>query len=313
MWTSLRAIICRLTFMLARRRLDEETRLEVNAHLVSLTEHYQSQGMSRDEAYVAARRRFGNPAVLRQDIHEMNSIASVEHTVQDLRHALRQLGRSPAFSTIVVTLALGIGSTTAVFSVVEAVLLRPLPYPNADRLVRVVERSADQVNDIGYQQSLATIWTRDLPVLRAQASTLSHVGVYSNAMATVLVDSGNSLRLDGTRLSPAVFEMLGVRPALGRIFLPIEEAPGSAPVIVLSYSMWQQYFGGKDDVLGRAVTVDGNPSTIVGVMPQSFQFPDVQTRFWLPYTLGPRPARIAPIARLAEGACPLFGTRSRGS
>ena len=110
----------------------------------------------------------------------MNGIAWIEHTVQDLRHALRQLARSPAFAGIVVvTLALGIGSTTAIFSVVEAVLLRPLPYPEADRLVRIIERPAEQANEIGYQQSLAAIWTRDLPVLRAQAPTLSHVGVYA--------------------------------------------------------------------------------------------------------------------------------------
>ena len=143
---------------------------------------------------------------------------------------------------------------------------------------------------IGYQQSLAAIWTRDLPVLRAQAPTLSHVGVYSAVTATVIVDPDNPLRLEGTRLSPAVFEMLGARPALGRIFLPTEEAPSTEPVVVLSYSMWQQYFGGQADVLGRSLAVDGKPFTIVGVMPQAFQFPDAQTLFWLPYTLDARMA-----------------------
>ena len=151
----------------------------------------------------------------------MNSIAWIEHTVQDLRHALRQLARSPAFAGIViVTLALGIGSTTAIFSVVEAVLLRPLPYPEADRLVRIIERPAEQANEIGYQQSLAAVWTRDLPVLRAQAPTLSHVGVYSSCHGHGDHRSGQSAASRGNRLSPAVFEMLGARPALGRIFLP---------------------------------------------------------------------------------------------
>ena len=96
MWTRLRAILSRLTFMLARRRLDEDLRLEIDAHLESLTERFRQHGMSPDEAYIAARRQFGNPAVLRQDLREKNSVAWIEHTVQDVRHALRQLARSPA-------------------------------------------------------------------------------------------------------------------------------------------------------------------------------------------------------------------------
>jgi putative ABC transport system permease protein len=303
MWTRLRAIVSRLTFMLARRRLDEDMRLEIDAHLDSLTELYRRQGMSPDDAYVAARRQFGNVTLLRQDIREMNSIGWIEHTIQDLRHALRQLAGSPAFAgLVIVTLALGIGSTTAIFSVVEAVLLRPLPYPEADRVVRIIERPADQVNEIGYQQSLAGIWTRDLPALRAQVPTLSHVGVYSTVQATVTIDPGTPLRLEGSRMSPSVFEMLAVRPALGRIFLPAEEAPSAEPVVVISYSMWQQYFGGQTDVLGRRIDVGGTAATIVGVTPQTFLFPDAHSLYWLPYTLGGRMQRLAPIARLADNA-----------
>jgi putative ABC transport system permease protein len=302
MRTRLRDIISRLRFTLARRRLDDDTRLEIDAHIESLTERYQRQGMSLSDARSAARRQFGNAAVLRQEVHEMNTIALIEGTMQDLRHAVRQLGRSPAFSGIVViTLALGIGSTTAIFSVAEAVLLRPLPYPGADQLVRFIERSAEQTNQIGYQQSLATIWTRDLPVLRAQTPTLSHIGVYSVATSAVTIDPDNPLRLDGTRLSPAVFEMLGARPALGRTFLSSEEAPSTEPVIVLSYALWQRYFAGRADVLGQTLNVDERPFTVVGVMPHSFQFPDAQTMFWLPYHLDARMSRVAPIARLADG------------
>lgn len=301
MWTRLRAIASRLAFMLERRRLDEDMRLEIDAHLDSLTDHYRRQGMSPDEAYIAAHRQFGNTALLRQDIREMNSIGWIEHTVQDLRHALRQLARSPAFAgLVVITLALGIGSTTAIFSVVEAVLLRPLPYPESHRLVRFIERTAEQTNEIGYQQSVASIWSRDLPVLRARTPTLSHVGVYAGVTATVLIDSGNPLRLEGSRLSPSVFDMLGVRPALGRIFLAADEATSAEPSVVLSYSMWQQYFGGQSDVLGRSIGVDGKVHTVVGVTPKAFQFPDGQTLFWLPFTLDARMVRVAPIARLAD-------------
>lgn len=302
MWTRLRAILSRLTFVVARRRLDEDLRLEIDAHLESLSELYRRQGMSPDEAYLAARRQFGNVVLLRQDIRQLNSIGWIEHTVQDLRHALRQLARSPAFAgLVVVTLALGIGSTTAIFSVVEAVLLRPLPYPDAGRVVRIIERTPEQANEIGYQQSLAGIWTRDLPALREQVPMLSHVGVYSAVLATVTIDPGNPLRLEGSRVSPSVFEMLGVRPTLGRIFLPAEESPSSEPVVVISHSMWQQYLGGRADVLGRSIDMGGTAATIVGVTPQTFQFPDAHSLYWLPFTLDGRMQRLPPIARLADG------------
>ncbi|MGH9221670.1 MAG: permease prefix domain 1-containing protein, partial [Vicinamibacterales bacterium] len=125
MWTRLGAAVSRVTFMLARRRLNEDMRQEIDAHLESLTDCYRRQGMSPDEAYLAARRQFGNVVTLRQEINEMNSFVWIEQAIQDVRHALRQLTRSPAFTGVtMVTLALGIGSTTAIFSVVEAVLLR---------------------------------------------------------------------------------------------------------------------------------------------------------------------------------------------
>lgn len=303
MWTRLRDLASWLTFVLTRRRLDEDTRLEIDAHLDSLSEHYRRQGLSPDEASMAARRQFGNASLLRQDIHAMNSITWIDHTVQDLRYACRQLARGPVFTAVVVlTLGLGIGSTTAMFSVVEAVLLRPLAYPEADRVVRIIERRADQVNEIGYQQSLATVWARDLPVVRAQAPTLSHVGAYAGVTANVVTGPDDSARLEGARVSPAVFDMLGARPARGRAFLVTEEAPSSEPVVVISHAMWQRHLGGQADVLGRSLAVDGKPFTIVGVMPAGFQFPDAQALFWLPLTLDGRTMlRVAPIARVADG------------
>jgi predicted permease len=258
--------------------------------------------MSSAEASLAARRQFGSPALVRQDVREMNSIVWIDHTVQDVRYALRQLLRQPVFAGIViVTLALGIGSTTAIFSVVEAVLLRPLPYRDADRIVRIFEQSAERTHDTGYQQSLAAVWTRDVPVVRAQAPTLSHVGVFSELTATVTPEAGDSMRLGGVRVSPAVFDILGARPALGRAFLASEEAPSQELVVVISHSLWQRIFGGRSDVLGRSLTVDAEPFTVVGVMGEAFQFPDGQAQLWLPYTLGGRVSRTAPIARLADG------------
>ena len=302
MWTRLRALASRARFMIERRRLDDDLRQEIDGHLESLAERYRCQGMSADEAYLAARRQFGNPVILRQELREMNSVVWIEHAIQDVRHAFRQLRRTPAFAAIVVmTLAVGIGSTTAIFSVIEAVLLRPLPYPESHRLVRIIEELPEHANQIGYQQSLAGIWTRDLPTLRAQASTLSRVGVYSPIQATVTIDSDSSLRLEGNRVSPSILDMLGVRPALGRIFRSEEETLSAAPVVVISDAMWRQYLGGRADVLGHEIVIDGTAATIVGVTPPAFQFPDAGSMFWLPYPLGGRMQRLAPLAQLADG------------
>jgi putative ABC transport system permease protein len=302
MWTRLRALTSRVGFLIARRRFDDDLRAEIDAHLESLVAHYRAQGMTKNAAHTAAHRQFGNTALLRRDIHEMNGIPWVEQAAQDVRYAARQLARQPAFTGIVIaTLALGIGSTTAIFSVVEAVLLRPLPYPDADRIVRIIERTGAQANAIGYESALATVWNTDVPLLRAQATSVSHVGVATGLTATVTIDEASPVRLEGARVSPAMFEMLGARAALGRLFLPSEEEPSSNAVVVISHALWQQHFGGRADVLGHRFVVDRAPFTIVGVMEREFQFPDTTTRFWVPFTLGTRVGRVAPVLRLVDG------------
>ena len=141
MWTRLRASVSRLRFAWTRRRLDADSRREMDAHLELLTDRYISQGMSAGEAYTAARRQFGNPSVMRQDMLDMNSIGWLEQAARDLRYACRQLGRSPGFAAVVVTtLGVGIGGTTAVFSVVQAVLVTPLPYEQPGQLVRFFQQ-----------------------------------------------------------------------------------------------------------------------------------------------------------------------------
>ena len=305
MWTRLRAIVAQLTFMLARRRLDEDMRLEIDTHLESLTEHYRRQGMSPDEAYIAARRQFGNPALLRQDIHEMNSIAWIEHTVQDLRYALRQLVRSPAFTGIViVTLALGIGANTAIFSVVNALLLTPLPYKNPDRLVRLVEDVPAEESPSGQAVRASGIHQREFVDWREQSRTLSHMAIYS-PVAMTLSGQGEAVRLTGRRVSPALFAMLGVPPLIGQFFDENDATPGAEPRIVLSYRAWERYFGGDRSILTTPLSLDGRSYSVTAIARPGFDFPDPQTEFWVPLVPTEIPtagvARVAMIARLADG------------
>ena len=221
---------------------------------------------------------------------------------QDLRYGARALRRAPTFTVVaVLTLALGIGASTAVFSVVNAVLLRPLPYPESDRLVRVIEHLPIGAESLGYPQRLATIRTTDMPTFRSQVTTLSHVGTYE-AASMILVGRGDPLRVDVTRLSPAVVAMLGVPASLGRTFDEAEERAGSDAVVVLGHAIWQRYFGSSPHILGESLTLDGRTYSVIGVMPEGFRFPDPETQLWIPYTLSGVSARVAPIARIADGA-----------
>jgi putative ABC transport system permease protein len=219
---------------------------------------------------------------------------------RDLAYAVRTLSRTPAFSGVAVaTLALGIGATTAIFSVVNAVILRPLPYPDSSRLVRIVETGTGRDGLPG--DRLVGVALSDLPALREQSKTLSHVGVYAGSTMT-LARRGDAVRVEVTRVSPSLFAMIQARPRLGRSFEPRDEAPGSDQVAILSHSLWLREFGGASDVIGQGLTLDGRSYSIVGVMPGSFEFPDRQTQLWTPYVLGgfALRARIPPIARLAD-------------
>lgn len=205
----------------------------------------------------------------------------------DLTYALRQLARAPGFAlAAMVTLGLGVGVTTAVFTVASAVLVRPLPFPNADRLVRIVdEPSTDGTGS--YRRAPSTVEPEEFAELRARAEVLAQVGTYVGASAT-LTGRGEATALTVTRMSAAFFPMLGERPMLGRGFEEGEEAGALPTVVVLSHGAWQRWFGGSVSVLGQSIQLDGRPVTIVGVMPASFAFPDAHTDAWQPF----RPTRV---------------------
>ncbi len=193
--------------------------------------------------------------------------------MHDLRYALRQLSKSPGFTTVaMLTLALGIGANTAIFSVVNAVLLRPLPYPESERLVWLSERGLNfPVMSISYPNF--TDW-------RGQQRVFEHLGVY-NWGSYNLTGNGQPLRLNGARISADAFAALRVRPALGRTFTNEEDKPGAESLVLLSHGLWQSRFGGKPSVLNQTITLDGRPFTVIGVMPPAFAFPG-RVDIWVP-------------------------------
>lgn len=180
----------------------------------------------------------------------------------DLKIAARLLGRSPAFAFVsVLTLGLAIGATTAIFSVIEPVLLRPLPYPNADKVVLVWERDSD-----GSRDNVGFPTFRDL---LTQSRTLERAAAIGDWQPT-LSDQGDPERLQGDRVSWTYFRTLGVQPALGRDFLESEDLPGNNQVVILSYGLWQRRYGGSPSIIGKSISVNDGPMTVVGVMPASF-------------------------------------------
>jgi putative ABC transport system permease protein len=183
---------------------------------------------------------------------------------QDLRYGLRMLTRSPGFTAIaILTLALGIGANTAIFTVVNSVLLRPLPYPEPGRLVLLTEHwERFPILSVSYQNYCD--W-------RDQSHSFELVGAARNANLT-LTGAGEPDRLQGQMASASLFPLLGVKPPLGRTIEPADDRPNSAPVVMLSYGLWQRRFGGTADVLGRSITLDNNPYTVIGVLPPGFEF-----------------------------------------
>ena len=206
----------------------------------------------------------------------------VDNFLHDLKLAFRGLAKSPAFTAVVVlTLGLGIGANTTIFSVVNGVLLQPLPYYEPERIVQVAEIDPTMEGDRGSMasQQLFLAW-------RESGATLSDIAMYSNQSAT-LTGLEEPLRLTGVAASPALFRLLGVDAANGRTFTEDEETPGNDNVIVLSNRAWQRYFGGDPAAIGRQLQLDDRSRTVVGVMPAGFDFPEPGTEYWVPMIIQP--------------------------
>src|SRR5262245_3687931 len=192
---------------------------------------------------------------------------------QDLVYAIRQFDRAPGFAAVaILTLGLAIGATTAIFSIVDSILLRPLPYQDSDRLVRLVENVPAEESFSGAPQRTTSMSPTMFTEWRDRATTFSAMSM-ERAMSVTMAGS-EPVRLSGLEASPALFSILGARPIVGRAFQPVDETPGSDNVVVLSYTAWQRFFGADPQVIGKALTLDARTYSVVGVMPKGFSYPN---------------------------------------
>jgi predicted permease len=267
-----------LRFILARRRVDEETRHEIEAHLELLVERYVRSGMSPDESRIAAQRQFGSALLVREEVHHMNSIGWVERLAQDLRFTVRTLRRTPGFSTAAVaTLALGIGATTAVFSVINGVLIRPLPYPQPDALVTVLHYAEFQGQTSNNVRLSSTMYL----AYREHSQAFQDFGVWHTGAATV-TGIGDPEEVRTLVVTHGTLRAVGVQPALGRWFSAGDDSPGTTETVILTHGYWQRRFGEDRGVIGQVITIDSRAREVIGVMPRAFHFLNADPEVILP-------------------------------
>ena len=275
----------RLLGVFQAKKRDAEMSEEMRLHLEGLIERNIANGMSREEARFAALRLFGGVAQLEERCRDERRSLGLDALLRDVRFAIRQLHKNPAFTAVVVlTLALGIGANTAIFSFFSGIILRPLPFSEPDRLA-IVQQSALKFGDISYSPAEAT-------QLQAQTTTLEGVASYSAEVAT-LTGRGAPESLFCSVVSGNLFSVLGSKPRMGRTFLPEEARAGARRVAVVSNRFWRFTLGERNNALGETITLNGVPFTIIGVMGPEFEFPR-----WIDAWLNP--AGSAPEFRVGQ-------------
>jgi predicted permease len=277
--TSLRRLLLRLWYLLRSGAAERDLEREMTSHLALLAESFEQRGMSADDARAAARRRLGHPDRVKESHREARSLIWLEDVGRDLQYAKRTLLKTPAFTlAAVLTLGVAVGGTTAVFSLLDAVLLRPLPFPAADRLVLLYEENAQAgfARDAVRPRTYAA-WTAGNEVLESVAAVTGY--------STVLTWRGQPERLTARRVTASFFPVLQSQPVLGRVFTPDEDRPGGERVVIISHGFWQGRFGGDPDVIGKQLILDSVPHAIVGVMGARFQFLESYVSAWVPARL----------------------------
>jgi predicted permease len=274
------SLVHRVLNLFYRSKVDRDIEAELKSHIEMRIQDNVAFGMSPDGARRDALLRFGNPTVKKEQVTAVDAALTLESIGMDLRYAFRRLAKSPGFAvTAILTFALGIGATTAIFSAAYAVLLRSLPFQHADRIIGIYETHPQivggaEVNFLDYQD-----WRR-------QQTSFEQVAAYSvispDTMSLVLRDHGEQVHT--VLASSNLFSLLGVAPLMGRTFVDHDDTPNANHVVVLSAEAWQRYFGGDRGILGRTIDLNGASYTVIGVLPPGGAYPTAG-EFWIPLSL----------------------------
>ena len=304
-----------ISMLFRRSRVELEMDEELCTHIANRAEDLMRSGLPRTEAERRARIEFGGYQKYKEEIRESLGAHFIETLLQDIRYAFRMLRKSPGFSAVaVLTLALGIGASTAVFSLVNAVLLKPLPYPHAERIVFPWRQTPPGLN-LGFDK---VPWGRPAFLrMSRELTTFSALGAFQSDSFN-LTGSGQPLRLDALRASAGFFPALGVSPFLGRTFTDGEDQPGHEREVILNNGLWRSRFAASLSILGQTIELNGAPYTVIGVMPAGFSFPRAnempggftfapEVQIWVPLALNRGPLipaesdELAVVGRLKAG------------
>lgn len=260
----LRRVLSRLRASVKSDQFHSELDCELETHVALLQDRFERQGMGSEDARCAAERQLGGLTRTKEDLHERRTLPLLETLVHDLTYTMRQLRKSPAFTlAAVLTLALGIGANTAIFSIVKAVLLSPLPYKDPDRLVMVWERNLHR----GWPHNIVSAgnfldWREHNHVFADMAVLRVH--------AFALTGGGDAVEINAEQASPNLFSVLGVQPLYGRTFLPEEGKPNGARVVIIANGLWRSRYGSDPNLIGKQIRLDDQSYTVIGITPPSF-------------------------------------------
>jgi putative ABC transport system permease protein len=282
--------------ILSRRKRYHELAESIREHLEEKIEDLMEEGLSREEATYKARREFGNVTLIEERSREVWQWTRLEALYQDLRFGVRMLLKKPGFALIVViTLALGIGANTAIFSVAHAVILNPFPYPDHSRIYYLYQ-NLPKINVQGYFGASGNGFYEI-----AQRKAFERVAAAEATLSRNLTGGLEPERITGARVSADFFPLLGVNPLLGRTIMAEDQGPRGERVLVINHSLWQRRFGGKPEVIGQKVFLDDEPYTLVGVMPPHFFFEDREAYIPFEFDLKNDSRRLYVVVRLKSG------------